>query len=710
MDKRWLWVVILITGLSLVICCFCLLLFAGFFVYNVQTSSDGSGVLFQQFPALQNTPTPVVVRPLATPMSGQKAPEPEPGSAEIAAPSATPLPSPEENIVVEADLLLDNARNTLNDLEQVVIPTNDMRELARRLKGIQNIPLTVEPPAEPYSLGDQKIFWAINVDDNRPFQVDAVLRYETEHLYFWIEDGVRYREGELRELAETFESSIYPTTREFFGSEWKPGIDGDPHLYVLYARNLGRNLAGYFSSADSYHPLAHPYSNAHEMFFLNADVLSLSNLFTYGVLAHEFQHMIHWYQDRNETSWLNEGFSELAAFLNGYYEGGFDTLYANNPSIQLNDWPNSISTTAPHYGASFLFVNYFLGRFGEDLTRALVAHPDNGLVSIDNVLLENDMVDSVTGEILGADDVFIDWLVTSYLNDDTIGDGRYTYNIYPQAPQAKETLQISNCPLDVQTRGVKQYGADYIHITCSGDYILDFEGSLVTNLLPVDPYSGSYAFWSNKGDESNMTLTRFFDLREERGPLTLSYWTWFDIEKDYDYVYVSASTDGERWRILTTLRGTDEDPSGNSYGWGYNGASGGGPKWVHEIVDISRYAGEEVYLRFEYVTDAAVHGEGFLLDDVSIPEIGYFTDFETDDSGWQPDGFVRVQNVLPQTYRLALISKGQTTSVEYIPVSADITAQIPISIGDGVDEVILIVSGTTRFTRQEAAYRFSILP
>jgi immune inhibitor A len=710
MDKRWLWVVILITGLLLVICCFCLLLFAGFFVYNAQTSSDGSGVLFQQFPALQNTPTPVVVRPLATPMSGQKAPQPDTGSAESALPSATPFPSPEENIDVEADLFLDNARTTLNDLEQVVIPTNDMRELALRLKGIQNIPLTVEPPAEPYSVGDKKIFWAINVDDNRPFQVDAILRYETEHLYFWIEDGVRYREGELRELAETFESSIYPTTREFFGSEWKPGIDGDPHLYVLYARSLGRNLAGYFSSADSYHPLAHPYSNAHEMFFLNADVLSLSNLFTYGVLAHEFQHMIRWHQDRNETSWLNEGFSELAAFLNGYYEGGFDTLYANNPSIQLNDWPNSISTTAPHYGASFLFVNYFLGRFGEDLTRALVAHPDNGLVSIDNVLLENDMIDPGTGEIIGADDVFIDWLVTSYLNDDTIGDGRYAYHIYPQAPQAKETLQISNCPLDVQTRGVKQYGADYIRITCSGDYILDFEGSLITNLLPVDPYSGSYAFWSNKGDESNMTLTRFFDLRDKRVPLTLSYWTWFDIEQDYDYVYVSASTDGERWRILTTPRGTDEDPSGNSYGWGYNGASGGGPKWVHEIVDISRYAGDEVYLRFEYVTDAAVHGEGFLLDDVSIPEIGYFTDFETDDGGWQPDGFVRIQNVLPQAYRLALISKGDTSTVEYIPVSADITTQIPISIGDGVDEVILVVSGTTRFTRQEAAYRFSIMP
>jgi immune inhibitor A len=710
MDKRWLWVLLVVVGFSLLICCICLSLLAGFFVYNIQTSPDGSGALFQQKPFLQNTSTPIVIRPLETPISGFKLPEednfPESGTQTL----ATPVPNSDGAVELELDFSLDSALTILNDLEQVVIPTNDMRELAKRLKGIQNIPLTVDPPSQPFSIGDQKIFWAINVDENKPLQVGATLRYETEHLYFWIEDGVRYREDDLRELAETFESSIYPITREFFGSEWTPGIDGDHHLYVLYARELGVKLAGYFSSADSYHPLAHPYSNTHEMFFLNADVLSLSSPFTYGVLAHEFQHMIHWYQDRNEASWLNEGFSELAAFLNGYFEGGFDTLYAKNPSIQLNDWPNSISITAPHYGASFLFVNYFLGRFGEDLTRTLVAHPDNGLVSIDSVLRENDIVDPSSGEVIDADDVFMDWLITSYVNDDKVGDGRYDYHLYPQAPQAVETRIVSDCPLESQTSAVNQYGVNYIRITCKGDYMLNFEGSVITSLLPADPYSGSYAFWSNKGDESNMTLTRNFDLREERGPLTLSYWTWFDIENDYDYVYVSASTDGEKWRMLNTMRGTDENPSGNNYGWGYNGASGGGPKWVREIVDISRYAGDEVSLRFEYVTDAAVHGEGFLLDDVSIPEMGYFTDFEMDAGGWEAEGFVRIQNILPQTYRLALISKGKTTSIEYIPVSADITAQIPISIGKGIDEVIFVISGTTRFTRQEAAYRFSLTP
>ena len=708
MNKRWFWVVIAFTSFLLLICCICIFLFAGFFVYSVQTSPDSSGLLSQYFQSFHPTPTPVVVRPYSTPVPGYKQPEPDVVPPQSA--GATPLIPLDGASEMAAGVLLDQAYRTMNDLEQVVIPTNDMRELARRLKGIQNIPLTVESEPEPFSVGDQKSFWAMNVDNNKPIAVKATLQYETDHLYFWIEQGVRYHVDELRELAETFEASIYPTTREFFGSEWKPGVDNDPHLYVLYARNLGKNLAGYFSSADSYHPLAHPYSNSHEMFFLNADVLALSDPFTYAVLAHEFQHMIHWHQDRNETSWLNEGFSELAAFLNGYYEGGFDSLYAKNPTIQLNDWPNSMSSTGPHYGASFLFVNYFLGRFGEDLTRALVGHPDNGLVSIDSVLNENGVVDPRRAETIDADDVFLDWLITSYVNDEAIGDGRYVYHLYPSAPRAEVTRTIPDCPLEAQTTSVKQYGAHYLRINCSGDYRLYFEGSLVTNLLPVDPYSGDFAFWSNKGDESNMTLTRLFDLRETSGPLTLSYWTWYDIEEDYDYVYLSASTDGDRWEIITTPRGTDEDPSGNSYGWGYNGASGGGPEWVNDTVDISRFAGSEVYLRFEYVTDAAVHAEGFLLDDISLPEIGYFSDFEQDDGGWKADGFIRIQNNLPQTFRLALISIGETVSVEVIPLLADLTAQIPIKIGNGVDEVVVVVSGTSRFTRQEAAYRFSIMP
>ena len=96
------------------------------------------------------------------------------------------------------------------------------------------------------------------------------------------------------------------------------------------------------------------------------------------------------------------------------------------------------------------------------------------------------------------------------------------------------------------------------------------------------------------------------------------------------------------------------------------------------------------------------------MDDISIPEIGYSADFETDNAGWQAEGWARIQNILPQSYRLALISEGEATQVQYITLDPDTTVNIPFTISVGVESVTLVVTGTTRFTRQLAPYRFSV--
>ncbi|MFL7867377.1 MAG: choice-of-anchor J domain-containing protein [Anaerolineales bacterium] len=624
-----------------------------------------------------------------------------PGNSGIPFGPATATPVVEVTRPPAVDVPVD----TLETLRTTIVPENNPVELACRLEGKCNIPATMEAPPAARQAGDQDTFWVTNVDSNENFQVDATLQYVTPHVYFWVENGVKYNEDELKSLADAFENKIYPTDREFFGSEWSPGIDDDVHIYILYARGLGMSIAGYFSSADEVPPQAHEYSNAHEMFLFNADNTNLGDDFTYGVLAHEFQHMIHWYQDRNETSYLNEGFSEVAAFLNHYDVGGFDWLYSTNPDLQLNDWPNDPSATSPHYGAGFLYLTYFLDRFGEDATKALVKDPENGLDSVDGVLKQINATDPQTDQPITADDVFMDWAVTNYLLDGSVGDGRYTYHNYPNAPQTYPTESVSTCPTESMGRTVKQYGVDYIQINCQGDYTLRFEGSTVARLLPEDPYSGSYAFWSNKGDESDMTLTHEFDFSDVSGPIDFSFRTWYDLEEDYDYLYFEVSEDGEHWQIITTPSGTDEDPSGNSYGWAYNNVTNG---WIEENIDLSQYAGKKISVRFEYVTDAAVNGEGMLIDDVRVDAIDYATDFETDDGGWVADGFARVQNVLPQTFRLALIKQGSTTTVEMIDVSEDQSAEIPLSIGGDVDNVTLVVSGTTRFTRGEGSYTVEI--
>ncbi len=703
MNRPWIVPAAIAVLVLIVICCLCLVLAfgVGSWLFLPFRSSSGPE-------ALQSTPEIIYIT--ATP---------QPKASSTPRPTWTPSPTLEggqptpkvEPTSSQPALVGGDPEGTLKTLSDTLVPINDPADLAKRLEGKGDIPPTLPPPPVPLKVGDQQSFWVSNTDTNENFQVQATLRYITDHTYFWIENTVEYSTGDLRALADAFEKKIYPTDREFFGSEWSPGVDDDVHLYILYASGLGGHVAGYFSSIDSFPPQIQEFSNGHEMFDLNADGLGLDQEYAFGVLAHEFQHMIHWYRDRNEETWMNEGFSDVAMFINGYDIGGHDFVYAENPDIQLNDWPTAPEESVPHYGAAFLFLNYLLDRFGEDVTKAVVADPDNGLKSIDKVLTEMDVTDPLTGKTVGADDVFTDWVVTSYVQDKRVGDGRYVYRDYPRAPRPPETESLGNCSASSQERQVHQYGVDYILIECRGDYTLHFEGAPTVGVIPERAHSGAYAFWSNKGDESDMTLTQEFDFTGRTGSLTLGYWTWYDLEKDFDYLYLEASLDGENWTMLKTPSGTGEDPTGANYGWGYNGISGNGPTWIFEDVDLSQYAGKKVQLRFEYITDGAVNGEGLLLDDVSIPEIGYSTDFESDNGGWTAEGFVRIQSSLPQTFRLALIKEGgRGTTVEYIPLSADNKADIPLHFGDGFSRAVLVVSGTTRFTRQPADYQFFFGP
>ena len=395
----------------------------------------------------------------------------------------------------------------------------------------------------------------------------------------------------------------------------------------------------------------------------------------------------------------------LAELVNGYDPGGFDHLYTQNTDLQLTDWGTSIGQNGPHYGAAMLFTTYFLDRYGEDATKALVAEQKNGMESIDTALAELDIRDPLTGEIVTSEDVFADWAVTNILGDPEVSDGRYHYSIYPDAPLASPSIAIPTCPTVRTTYDIAQYGVDYIKISCNGDFSLSFDGNATTTLLPVNPFSGNAYFWSNMGDHSNMFLERRFDLTEVQGKVEMTYQTWYDLERDYDYVFVSASTDGVSWQLINTTSCTYANPSGNSYGCGLNGQSIG---WQKESVDLSPYAGGEVTVRFDYITDAAVNGDGMVIDDIQVDAIGYFTDFEKDDGGWIGEGFVRIKNILPQFFRVSLITYGNQVSVMPLLLDENNQAHIEINIGEDIESIILVVSGTTPYTRQRAVYQISI--
>jgi bacillopeptidase F (M6 metalloprotease family) len=171
---------------------------------------------------------------------------------------------------------------------------------------------------------------------------------------------------------------------------------------------------------------------------------------------------------------------------------------------------------------------------------------------------------------------------------------------------------------------------------------------------------------------------------------------------------VEISTNGgTSWTILQTPHSATTNPSGNAYGPGYTGQSEG---WLEESLDLTPYTGQEVLIRFEYVTDDAVNRPGWTIDDLGIPEIGFSDDVETELNDWQAEGFIRMDNVLPQRFTVQVIEIGpDLTTVRPLALDETNSGTLTITdLGNRVERAILIISGLTPVTSQPASYEYRL--
>lgn len=592
-------------------------------------------------------------------------------------------------------------RQTAALLAGATVPERDLIDLAHRLRGVP-IPADLTPRADApgYELGDVVTFWLHNVETNEFFTTDAALSYVTPHAYWWIEKGYSVPADDLEQSALNFEDRTYPTNRQVFGSEWTPGIDGDPHIYIFLGYVPG--VGGSFSPPDEYPAEVNPHSNEHEMFYINLDNAMPGNAYFDGILAHEFQHMIHWNQDRDEDTWINEAMSELAGQLNGYDMGGSDLAFSQEPDTQLTTW-SELDASGPHYGASYLFGAYMLDQYGSRAISQLVAESENGIAGVDAMLVATD-----SGGRQFAD-LYADWLIANYLDDPDLAGGRYGYSDV-SIPKLRVAARHSKYPVDQQA-AVHQYAADYIRLEGRGDLTVEFTGSTVVSLVGNRAHSGQYQWWSNRSDESDAKLTRAFDLTGLQ-QATLQAWMWYDLEIDYDYAYVEVSADGgETWAILANAHTVTTNPSDSSYGPALTGKSGGdgGPAWVQERFDLTPYAGQQVLIRVEVVTDEELNHPGLCLDDVTIPELGYAHDAESSDDGWLAEGFVRVTDQVPQQFLVQMISIGDETRVERITLDDLCHGTMTVTgLGQSVDRAVLVISALAPATTEPAPYHYHI--
>jgi hypothetical protein len=368
-----------------------------------------------------------------------------------------------------------------------------------------------------------------------------------------------------------------------------------------------------------------------------------------GTFAHEWQHLLQYYTDPFETTWLNEGLSDFAQTLTGYVDAsatvfdrgadshlfcfqGFGTVQTafnpnprdcGGPENSLNLWgeddnPNAVLAD---YGNAYEFLLFLYDRYGTDIISRL--HNDGarqGLASTEA---------AVKAE--GAPSLYrvLHDYQTMVLVDKTIGDAQHPLVLGVPAsrvtsPSLRSSVNLAN-PDAYDDPGAAPNGADYVPLQAADGRFLRarelrtiaFDGAQSLPPIPLawtvvdnDPdRPGNPVLFS--GNANNTDASAVFPTEVPAADPTLRFLAKYGAEAGFDYGYVQVSTDGGA--TYTTIPGdqTVDAPLGP----GLNGTTIG---FEPRSYDLSAYAGQSVLIAIRYVSDGGVNEGGLLVDDVTV--------------------------------------------------------------------------------------------
>ncbi len=544
----------------------------------------------------------------------------------------------------------------------------------------------------PFQIGDHTTFKVEAPDDNQEFE----LRYRSEHAYFWFEVGATVDQETLETAAAYFDENIWPMDRYLYGDNATPGIDGDARIHIVHIAEMGPGLAGFFSPDDQCSTSICLESNQRDAIYIILDYGPINSSTYFSTVAHEFQHLIQFNIDGNEYRWMDEGLSQLAEHLNGFSSDPINQSnienYLSQPNLQLNSWSWDYGEQSAYYGAGYLLNVYMFERFGTEFIRTLARNPHDGLAGINAAL-------ALTEQDISLNELIADWWIANYVDNPYVAAGQYYYQTFELSPRQVGTTRLN---VGNQYRGLlHQYGVDYLEVNQGGTYTLSFTGDTETPLTLADPYSGDWTWWSYNSTASVTNLTRTVDLSDVT-TATLEYNISGETGRFPGYLHVMVSTDGEEWEVLEGGLMDLFDYYGDAPGAHYAGFQ---LEWQSDHIDLSGYAGQEVQIRFEYITSNSIAGPGFMLDNISIPEIGWSDDVETLDEGWETNGFLRTQGVVEQEWLVSMITNEEVPQVYHFPVVAGkAKSQVEVPPGGAV----IVVGAMAPFTPLQAQYSLSI--
>ncbi|GAA1021109.1 hypothetical protein Aple_057900 [Acrocarpospora pleiomorpha] len=367
-----------------------------------------------------------------------------------------------------------------------------------------------------------------------------------------------------------------------------------------------------------------------------------------GTFAHEWQHLLHYYTDPIEGTWINEGLSDFAQTLTGYvdatrtvFDRGADShiyCYQGFGSVQTEFNPNPRDCGGPEnslnlwgegnpsevladYGHAYSLMLFLYDRYGTDfLTRLHLDNERQGLASLDAAL-----------EAEGVADMYkvLHDHQTMTLVDKIVGESRNGVMLgVPKSrvttKSLRSTVNFAN-PNVNDNPGAAPNGADFVALQKTNGTVL--KGSELRSLsfkgaktLPTAPLTwtivnndpdrpGNPVLWS--GNENNLNSTAVARVTVPAADPTLRFLGKYGAEFGFDYAYVVVSTDGGATYTALSSDRTIEGPLGPAL----NGTTTG---FEPHTFDLSAYAGQQILLGFQYVSDGGVNEGGFLVDDVAV--------------------------------------------------------------------------------------------
>jgi hypothetical protein len=317
-------------------------------------------------------------------------------------------------------------------------------------------PALVGPGAAPAAVpavGERRTFSVLN-SLNRFDQVGAVAHWVGTRAAIFVDTlapAGGFTPAELGLFADRFDQAIHPQVTSVFGSA--SDLDANGRIVILFTpavnRLTPRNAAGFIGGFFYGNDLlpTREGSNAGEVFYalvpdptgIHSNSRSKANVTSVvpAILAHEFQHMVH-FNERilvrgalsQEALWLSEALAQMAEEVVAQaYEGvdtfASDTLFRDGTRVRARRYLQGTDTVSlavttgqgslPERGAGFLYLLYLDEQFGGNILGRLTRTMRTGVTN----------VEAESGRLWP--DLVADWWSAVYRDQPGSGTGPLTY-------------------------------------------------------------------------------------------------------------------------------------------------------------------------------------------------------------------------------------------------------------------------------------------